>query len=55
MIEILKFYVSGFWPWLGITCGLMVVVISAASVAGELVRTLVALVALARCRRDDVP
>jgi hypothetical protein len=25
MLEILQFYVSGFWVWLGITCGLYVV------------------------------
>lgn len=26
MLEILQFYVSGFWVWLGLTLGLVVVV-----------------------------
>lgn len=25
MLEVLQFYVSGFWVWLGITCGLSIV------------------------------
>lgn len=25
MLEVLQFYVSGFWTWLGLTIGLMVV------------------------------
>lgn len=32
MLEILQFYVSGFWTWLGITIGLGIVVKGAAVV-----------------------
>jgi hypothetical protein len=30
MLEILQFYVSGFWVWLGLTVGLYAIVMAAA-------------------------
>ncbi|MDR5655549.1 hypothetical protein [Ruixingdingia sedimenti] len=26
MLEVLQFYVSSFWIWLGLTCGLVIIV-----------------------------
>jgi hypothetical protein len=37
MLEILQFYVSGFWVWLGITCGLYVVLAMGAMVLTAIV------------------
>ena len=34
MIEVLQFYVSGFWTWLGITIGAYTVLISIAAIMG---------------------
>ena len=33
MLEILQFYVSGFWVWLGITVGLVYVGVAAGGIA----------------------
>lgn len=34
MLEVLQFYVSGFWTWAGITIGLLVIVAGIAEALG---------------------
>jgi len=41
MLEILQFYVSGFWVWLGITAGLYVVLAMAAVVLSSVLTAIV--------------
>ena len=50
MLEVLQFYVSGVWTWLGLTCGLFLLVVAVAAVA-DVVRGLVAVAALG-CKRQ---
>ena len=40
MLEILQFYVSGFWVWLGITIGLVYVTVAAGGIAEAIVKAL---------------
>jgi hypothetical protein len=41
MLEILQFYVSGFWVWLGLTCGLYVVIIGGAMLLSSVLSAIV--------------
>ena len=40
MLEILQFYVSGFWVWLGITVGLVYIGVAVSGIAEAIVRAM---------------